>query len=173
MVGRFSSRLITDARPTRPAWMSFTWRGAPALADRLAVVIPSAAVKCFLISMAALLCGWFALGAIRAQAPTTSVPPVAPNVAPAESLSTCVTANAAQSDPAKLVTFNRSRANLRPKCIQPTAGSGCQLRWLTPCSTANFVCCVWPGRSSAVSPAAAGGCVWGAVPFIGHRLCHY
>lgn len=71
----------------------------------------------FLIGLAALLCGYFALGVLRASPGTAQSANATVSILPAEKLSTCITAIAAQSDPAKLATLGRRQANPRLKRI--------------------------------------------------------
>ena len=72
-------------------------------------------MKQFLTGAAMVLCGCLTLGGIQAQSVT--LPPGAMTVQSAESLSTCVRAIAAQSDPAKLATLGQRQANPRLKRI--------------------------------------------------------
>ena len=66
--------------------------------------------------LAALLCGCLVLGGSQASLGASPLT-VAATIAPAEKLSTCVTAIAAQSDPAKLATLGKRQANPRLKGI--------------------------------------------------------
>ena len=75
------------------------------------------AVTRFLIGVATLLCGYLALGALRASPAATQPASATASVLPAENLSTCVVAVAAQSAPAKLATLGRRQANPRRKRI--------------------------------------------------------
>lgn len=70
-----------------------------------------------LIGIVALLCGYSALGALRAAPSMTQATSTTASVLPVEKPSACIRAVAAQSDPAKLATLGERQANPRLKRI--------------------------------------------------------